>query len=115
METDNCFFCQICSGKTETMVLYEDEDLMAFRDIAPQAPFHVLILPKAHIESAAELSEREGALLGKIFRIAAQLCRDEGITKGYRVVTNVGAEGGQSVPHLHFHVLAGRQMAWPPG
>lgn len=112
---DNCLFCQICSGQSDSMVLYEDDEVMAFKDIDPKAPLHVLIVPKKHYESAAELTEADGAMLGKVFRVAADICKEEGITKGYRVVTNVGADGGQSVPHLHFHLLAGRALAWPPG
>ncbi len=112
---DDCLFCKICNGEIPSIILFEDEDLLAFRDIDPKAPFHALIVPKKHIESAAALGEEDGALLGKIFALAAKLCAEEGVTNGYRVVTNVGADGGQSVPHLHFHVLGGRQMAWPPG
>lgn len=112
---DDCLFCNISRGKIPTKMLHEDEDLVAFRDVDPQAPLHILIVPKAHIESAGQLTEADGPLLGKIFALAAKLCAAEGITNGYRVVTNIGADGGQSVPHLHFHVLAGRQLGWPPG
>lgn len=111
----DCLFCGICKGDIETLILHEDDDIVAFRDIDPQAPFHVLIVPKRHIQSAAQLTEDEGSLLGKIFALAAKLCRQAGYENGYRVVTNIGPDGGQSVPHLHFHVLAGRQMSWPPG
>ncbi len=112
---NNCLFCKIAKQEIETIFIYEDEDLMAFKDIDPQAPFHILIVPKAHIESAAVLTEDEGAMLGRVFTIAARLCNNAGFGTGYRIVTNIGSDGGQSVPHLHFHVLAGRQMAWPPG
>jgi histidine triad (HIT) family protein len=98
-----------------TAFLYEDGDLVAFADIAPQAPFHVLVVPKRHITDAAGLVAADGPLLGKVFEVAARLVKEAGYEEGYRVVTNVGKHGQQSVPHLHFHVLAGRQMAWPPG
>lgn len=112
---DNCLFCDICCGKVDSITLHEDELVVAFRDISPQAPFHILIVPKAHIQSAADLTDKHGPLLGHVYELAAKLCRQEGYTNGYRVVVNVGADGAQTVPHLHFHVLAGRQMAWPPG
>lgn len=110
-----CLFCQIAKGEIPSDFLYQDDELMAFYDIDPQAPFHVLIVPKAHIQSALTLTEDEGCMLGRVFALAARLCAQAGYANGYRVVTNVGADGGQSVGHLHFHVLAGRQMAWPPG
>lgn len=112
---NDCLFCRIAKGELDTLFLYEDAELMAFKDIDPKAPFHILIVPKAHIESATQLTEDEGPLLGRVFALAARLCGEAGCKNGYRVVTNVGAEGGQSVPHLHFHVLAGRQLGWPPG
>lgn len=112
---DDCLFCKICRGEIPSDVLYQDEDILVFRDIDPQAPVHFLVVPKAHIESAAQLAEADGALLGKVFAVAGRLCAQLGVQDGYRVVTNVGKHGGQSVPHLHFHVLGGRQLAWPPG
>jgi histidine triad (HIT) family protein len=111
----DCLFCNIASGRTGTDFLYEDGEVVAFRDISPQAPFHALIVPREHIESAAALGEAEGPMLGRIFALAARLAEEAGCAGGYRVVSNVGPEGGQSVPHLHFHVLAGRQLGWPPG
>ena len=96
--------------------LYEDDTLLAFYDIDPQAPVHFLVIPKQHIESAAKLTEADAALLGHIYATIANLCKQLGVDEsGYRVVTNVGADGGQSVKHLHFHVLAKRSLAWPPG
>ncbi len=90
--------------------------LLAFYDIDPQAPTHFLVIPKQHIDSAAAVTESDAALLGHIYAVIADLCRQLGVAEnGYRVVTNVGADGGQSVKHLHFHVLAGRSLAWPPG
>ncbi len=112
---DNCLFCKICAKETDTIVLFEDDDVLAFKDINPQAPVHLLVIPKAHIESADDLAEEHGALLGKLFATIARLADEQGLQDGYRVVTNIGDDGGQSVKHLHFHVLGGRQMGWPPG
>ena len=112
---DSCLFCKIIAGEIPSKKVYEDDDIFAFHDIDPQAPLHILLVPKRHIEDAAALTEADGALLGKIFAVAARLCAENGVTNGCRVVTNVGSDGGQSVQHLHFHLLAGRQMAWPPG
>lgn len=111
-----CLFCQIAKHEVPTIFLYEDDELMAFRDIDPQAPFHILVVPKAHVQSARALTEDEGCMLGRAFALAGRLAAEAGYADGgYRVVTNVGEDGGQSVPHLHFHVLAGRKMEWPPG
>ena len=112
---EDCLFCKIAAGDIPSTRIYEDEDVVAFRDIDPQAPLHVLLIPKRHIDSAAELTAADGALLGKIYEVAAQIVSREGYTHGYRVVTNIGRDGAQSVKHLHFHLLAGRMMAWPPG
>ncbi len=111
----DCLFCKIARGNVPSEILYQDDEIIAIKDIAPKAPFHALIIPRAHVESAAQLTPDEGAVLGGIFALAARLVREAGYSDGYRVVTNVGAHGGQSVAHLHFHVLAGRQLAWPPG
>lgn len=111
----DCLFCKIAAGDIPSNKLYEDDDILVFHDIEPQAPVHFLVIPKKHIESAAALTKEDAQLLGNIYATIAQLCRQEGVTEGYRVVTNVGKDGGQSVPHLHFHVLAGRSLAWPPG
>jgi histidine triad (HIT) family protein len=107
-------FQKIIDGEIPAQKVYEDGELLAFRDVAPQAPFHVLVIPKKPIRSLAEAAAGDGALLGKLLLAAAQVARDAGI-EGYRVVTNIGEDGGQSVPHLHFHVLGGRRMSWPPG
>lgn len=112
---DDCLFCKIAKKEIPSDLLYEDSELMAFKDIDPKAPFHILIIPKAHIKSAKQLTEDEGCMLGRAFSIAGRLCEEAGYQDGYRVVTNIGQHGGQSVPHLHFHVLAGRQLEWPPG
>lgn len=112
---DDCLFCKIAAGQIPSSKLYEDDELIAFYDIDPQAPLHFLVVPKRHIPSAAMLTEADSALLGHIYAVIAKLCAEQGVTGGYRVVTNVGEDGGQSVPHLHFHVLAKRSLAWPPG
>ena len=112
----DCLFCKIAAGDIPSNKLFEDDQLLAFYDIDPQAPVHFLVIPKKHIDSAAVLTEGDAALLGHIYAVIAQLAAKLGIAEnGYRVVTNVGADGGQSVKHLHFHVLAGRSLAWPPG
>lgn len=107
-------FQKIIDGEIPAQKVYEDGDVLAFRDVAPQAPFHVLVIPKKPIRSLAEAATGDGALLGKLLLAASQVARDAGV-EGYRVVTNIGDDGGQSVPHLHFHVLGGRRMSWPPG
>lgn len=112
---EDCLFCKIAAGEIPSNKLFEDEDILAFYDIDPQAPFHFLVIPKKHYASAAALTEDDALLLGHIFAVIAKLCAENGCEKGYRVVTNVGEDGGQSVPHLHFHVLAKRSLAWPPG
>ena len=112
----DCLFCKIAAGDIPSNKLFEDDQLLAFYDIDPQAPVHFLVIPKKHIDSAAVLTEDDAALLGHSYAVIAQLAAQLGIAEnGYRVVTNVGADGGQSVKHLHFHVLAGRSLAWPPG
>lgn len=112
---DDCLFCKIAAGQIPSNKLFEDDKILAFYDIDPQAPVHFLVIPKTHIDSAAKLGEGDGALLAHVFATIARLCEELGCEKGYRVVTNVGEDGGQSVRHLHFHVLAKRSLAWPPG
>ena len=111
----DCLFCNIAAGKIPSNKLYEDDTLLAFYDIDPQAPVHFLVIPKTHIASAAALTEADAPLLGHVFAVIAKLCAELGCDGGYRVVTNVGEDAGQSVKHLHFHVLAKRSLAWPPG
>lgn len=112
----DCLFCRIVAGDIPSDRLHEDELVIAFRDIAPRAPTHVLVIPRAHVASADELGDEDGPLLGRMFAVVAQLARSEGIAdRGYRVVTNVGDDGGQSVHHLHLHLMGGRTMSWPPG
>ena len=114
--SDDCLFCRIARHELPATIVLEDEHVVAIRDINPQAPTHVLVLPREHIRSAAELTESHDALWGHMVRIAQRIARDEGIdANGYRLVANVGAHGGQTVDHLHVHLLGGRQMRWPPG
>lgn len=113
--TSDCLFCRIAAGDIPADLVAEDESWIAFRDIQPQAPTHVLVIPRAHVQSAADL-EAEPELGGELLRAAAAVARMEGVEQdGYRVVTNVGERAGQSVMHLHLHVLGGRRMRWPPG
>lgn len=116
MTDPNCLFCKIAAGEIPSASVHEDELVLAFDDINPVAPVHQLVIPKRHIASAADLAENDAPLLGRLFAVAAKLAADAGLPEdGYRLVTNVGADGGQSVDHLHFHLLGGRAMAWPPG
>ena len=107
-------FCKIASGEIPSTCLYNDDDVYAFRDINPQMPVHFLVIPKAHIASVAGVNEENSAVVAHIFEVIAKLTKEKGI-ESYRVVSNIGEQAGQSVPHLHFHVLAGRDMTWPPG
>ena len=112
----NCLFCKIVAGTIPATKLHEDELVVAFRDIAPRAPTHILIVPRDHIASAADLTDADGPMLGRLFATAAELARREGIADaGYRLVSNVGRWGGQTVDHLHVHLLGGRPFTWPPG
>jgi histidine triad (HIT) family protein len=113
---NECLFCKIIKGDIPSTKVYEDEILYAFRDIQPEAPVHILIVPKKHIESIAYAEPNDLELLGHIQLIASKIASKEGIaTGGYRLVTNVGSNGGQTVGHLHYHLLGGRSMTWPPG
>jgi histidine triad (HIT) family protein len=112
----DCLFCKIVAGEVPSTVVAQDERVVAIRDIAPRAPTHILLLSREHIPSAADLEAADGELLGKAFAMAAGLARSEGIAdRGYRVVTNVGQWGGQTIDHLHFHLMGGRSFTWPPG
>jgi histidine triad (HIT) family protein len=111
-----CIFCRIVAGEIPSTRVAEGASVLAIRDIAPRAPTHILLLPREHIRSAAELTDGDATLLGRMFAMSAELARSEGIAEGgYRVVTNVGTWGGQSVDHLHFHLMGGRPFTWPPG
>jgi histidine triad (HIT) family protein len=111
----DCLFCRIATGELASEVLFDSPDVMAFRDINPAAPTHVLVVPKRHIASASELSREHGRLIGEMFEIIGAIADREDLDGGYRVVANVGPDAGQSVHHVHFHVIGGRRMAWPPG
>jgi histidine triad (HIT) family protein len=112
----DCLFCRIAAGEQEADVVHSSDHVVAFRDINPQAPVHILIVPKEHIESARAIKDRNAAVLAEIVQTAAHLARAEKVDQsGWRLVTNVGPDAGQSVHHLHFHLLGGRKMAWPPG
>lgn len=111
----DCVFCKIASGEIPSKKAYEDESVLAFYDLDPQAPVHILIIPKHHITSVAEITPENSAIVAHIFEVAAKLAKENNLTEGFRVVANTGKDGGQSVPHLHFHLLGGRSMKWPPG
>ena len=112
----SCLFCRIVAGEIPATSVAEGERVIAIRDIAPQAPSHVLILSREHIPSSDAITADDANLLAEAFTLAGSIARSEGIAeRGYRIVTNVGPDGGQTVPHLHFHVVGGRPMTWPPG
>jgi histidine triad (HIT) family protein len=112
----DCLFCKIVAREIPSTRVAEDDLVVAIRDIAPRAPTHVLIMPRDHIASAADLTDADATLVGRIFAKAAGIARSEGIAEGgYRIVTNIGDWGGQTVDHLHFHLMGGRAFTWPPG
>ena len=111
-----CIFCEIARGAIPAQIVYSSPEVTAFRDINPQAPTHILVIPNQHVESIANLGSSDATLLARLVEVANELARQEGIAEsGFRVVTNHGANGGQTVPHLHLHLLGGRPMTWPPG
>ena len=107
----DCLFCKIVAGQIPSTKVYEDETVLAFRDIAPQAPTHILVIPKNHIASVAEISAENSAVVAHIFEVIAKIAKEEGLAEGYRVVSNCGAHAGQTVHHLHFHILGGKQLS----
>lgn len=111
----DCLFCKIIAGEIPSTKVYEDDDVYAFKDIDPQAPFHVIVVPKKHIASAAEIDADNSRYIAKIYEAIAKIAANENLEKGFRVVTNCGEDGGQTVGHLHFHLLARRYLQWPPG
>lgn len=112
----SCLFCKIVEGEIPAEIVYNDDKIMAFRDIAPQAPLHLLIIPKEHIQTINEISEDQAQLLGNLILRAKKLAQEHGLSEsGYRLVFNVNSDGGQAVYHIHLHLLGGRQLAWPPG
>ena len=111
----DCLFCKIVAGEIPSTKIYEDDSVYAFADIDPQAPFHAIIVPKEHIASAAEINENNSHLIAKIFEAVALIAKKENLADGFRVVNNCGKDGGQTVGHIHFHLLARRNLQWPPG
>jgi histidine triad (HIT) family protein len=110
----DCLFCRIAAGEIPADIVFENGSVIVFRDINPKAPTHVLAIPRRHLESAADLTDADGGLLAALFSAMRRVAKDGGLD-AYRIISNVGAESGQSVFHLHFHLLGGRPMAWPPG
>jgi histidine triad (HIT) family protein len=114
--TQNCLFCRIVRGEIPSRKVFENKELLAFKDINPQAPIHIIIIPKKHIDSLSGTQKKDSALLGRLQLVISEItAKLPGKNSGYRVVTNCGAEAGQSVLHLHYHLLAGRKFTWPPG
>lgn len=111
----DCLFCKIINGEIPSNKVYEDDRVFAFRDIAPQAPTHILIIPKQHIKSAAEIDEINSDVVAHIFEVAAKIAKQEGLDDGFRIVNNCGDIAGQTVKHLHFHLMGGREFGWPAG
>ncbi len=113
---NDCIFCRIVAGEARAAIVHEDAELLAFRDVRPQAPVHLLLVPKRHVASLDDAGEEDRTLLGGILLLARRLAAREGVSpRGYRLVTNCGSAAGQTVYHLHFHLLGGRPMGWPPG
>lgn len=111
----DCLFCKIGNGEIPSNKVYEDDTVLAFYDISPQAPVHFLVIPKEHIASIDEITEKNSAIVAHVFEVIAKIAKQLELKNGYRVVSNCGKDGGQTVGHLHFHVLAKRNLAWPPG
>ena len=113
---DNCIFCKIISGAIPARFVYQDEQVVAIEDLNPQAPFHVLIIPHKHVRTTVDLTTADNPLIGHVFQVAGRIAHDLGIAEdGFRVVNNCNAAAGQTVWHLHFHLLGGRDLTWPPG
>ena len=111
----DCIFCKIIAGDIPATLLYEDDDILAFNDISPQAPTHILVIPRRHITGPSALTDADQALTGKLVKKGTELAAEAGLDDGYHLVMNNGEEAGQTVFHLHLHVLGGRAMTWPPG
>lgn len=111
----DCLFCKIAAGEIPVEVVLETDFALAFRDIDPQAPVHVLVIPRAHLANLQTLTQENLGLAGQVLALATQVASHEGLEQGYRIVTNTGPDGGQSVDHIHLHVLGGRPLTWPPG
>ena len=108
---ENCLFCKIVTGQIPSTKVYEDETVLAFRDIAPQAPTHILVIPKVHLDGCNAVTAENSAVVAHIFEVIPAIAEKEGLVNGYRVVSNCGADAGQTVPHLHFHILGGKKLA----
>ena len=115
MTQTNCLFCNIVAKETPADIVFESDDVVAFRDINPAGPTHILVVPRRHIASLQDLTPDDGPLLSAMFRAVNELAEGDRLTSGYRVVSNVGEDAGQSVRHLHLHLIGGRSMSWPPG
>ena len=111
----DCLFCKIIAGEIPSAKVYEDDTVFAFNDIDPQAPVHVLIVPKVHIASADDINSENSAVIAHIFEVAAQIAKEKGLSDGYRIVNNCGDRAGQTVKHIHFHLMGGRDFTWPAG
>lgn len=111
----DCLFCNIIKGKIPSTLIYEDDKVIAFNDINPQAPVHYLVIPKEHIDSLDSINEYNKDLMGHIIFVASKLAKEQGLSSGYRIINNCGVDGGQTVDHIHFHILGKRKMLWPPG
>ena len=113
---ENCIFCRIVKKEIPSTILYEDRETLAFKDVAPQAPLHAIIIPKEHLEKVSDITEKNASLIGELVRVGNGLAKKEGLAeRGYRFVINCNREGGQTVYHLHLHLLGGRPFHWPPG
>lgn len=111
----DCIFCKIIAGEIPSNKAYEDDTVLAFYDLDPQAPVHILIVPKVHITSAADITPENSAVIAHIFEVAARLAKEKGLDDGFRIVNNCGDSAGQSVKHIHFHLMGGRDFGWPAG
>ena len=110
----DCVFCKIIAGEIPSAKVYEDEVCVAFRDLDPKAPVHLLVIPKVHIQSVDAVTPENSGVVGHIFEVIPKIMAEQGAKTGYRVITNIGPDAGQTVPHLHFHLLAGKEMGWNP-
>jgi histidine triad (HIT) family protein len=116
VDYEDCVFCQIIGKKMTSDIIHEDDELIAFHDINPQSPTHILILPKKHIPSLSQITDEDPHLLGKMLKLARQIAIEENLVqKGFRITLNEGKDGGQTIYHIHMHLLAGRHLMWPPG
>lgn len=111
----DCIFCKIANGEIPSQKVYEDDKILAFKDLAPQAPVHILIIPKEHIASAADITAENSSVISHVFEVAAIIAKEKGLDNGFRIVNNCGDSAGQTVKHIHFHLMGGRDFGWPAG